>query len=362
MLANRTMGAEVVSPMSIAEPVPSEADSQVPETRLIDAFGRGIYYIRISVTDRCNLRCRYCMPKNSPEWLERDNVLSFEEIESFVRVAASEGIRKIRLTGGEPLVRRELPELVRRIARIEGIRDLSMTTNATLLARHAQELRDAGLHRLNISLDSMSPERFAFITKSDTFHDVWAGIEKALEVGFSPLKINAVIMRGINDDEIVDFARLTRRYPFSVRFIEYMPIGGDRSDWSAEKVVPCAEMQAMIEREEKLLPVEIDDMAAGPERVFRLEKSHGTVGFISPVSNDFCARCNRMRLTSDGKLRGCLMRDGELDLLKAFRSGAGDEQIRDVLYEALRRKPERHLINSPDFEYSTTYTMNRLGG
>lgn len=345
--------------MSLAE---ATNGGGVPATKLVDTFGRGIYYVRISVTDRCNLRCRYCMPSSAPEWLERDNILSFEEIERFVRVAADEGIRKIRLTGGEPLVRRDLPKLVERIAAIDGIRELTMTTNATLLEKHAAELKSAGLTRLNISLDSLHRDRFAHITKFDMFDQVWAGIMRALEVGFVPLKLNVVVIRGFNDDEVAEFARLTRDHPFQVRFIEYMPIGGDAGDWKREKVFSCAEMRERIEQEEPLTLVEGSRVDAGPERVYTLPGAMGTVGFISPVSDEFCARCNRIRLTSDGKVRGCLMRDGEVDFREAFRAGAGDEEIRELLYEVMRRKPEKHLINSPDFVHSTFYTMNKLGG
>lgn len=340
--------------------------------RLIDPFGRAITYVRISVTDRCNLRCRYCMPSESPEWLERDHVLSFEEIERFMRVAVAEGVRKVRLTGGEPLVRRDLPKLVERLSAIEGLETIAITTNATLLAKHAQELRDAGLTRLNVSLDSLKRERFREITRADQFDQVWAGIQKALEVGFEPLKMNVVVIRGFNDDEVADFALLTREFPFHVRFIEYMPIGGDTRDWSREKVVSCAEIR---ERIAQRLDIETEEQAntrpegllerghtdAGPERIWRV-KGGGKLGFISPVSDDFCARCNRVRLTSDGMLRGCLMRDGEVDFRAVFRSGATDEDVRRLLHGAIGRKPEKHLINSPEFEHSQFYTMNRLGG
>jgi GTP 3',8-cyclase len=344
------------------EPIPQPAAEPASPSKLIDTFGRAIYYVRISVTDRCNLRCRYCMPREAPEWIENETLLSFDEIERFVRVAAAEGVRKIRLTGGEPLVRRDLPELIRRVAAVPGIHDLGMTTNATLLEKHAGELKTAGLTRLNISLDSLQRERFAFISKFDSFEQVWAGIQKALEVGFAPLKINVVVIRGFNEDELVDFALLTKQFPFFVRFIEYMPIGGDLQHWSRDKVVPCAEIRSIIEQHEQLQPVEIDAVDAGPERVFRLRNSVGRVAFISPVSDEFCARCNRIRLTSDGKVRGCLMRDGEVDFRKAFRDGASDDQVRDLLHEVMRRKPEKHLINSPDFKPSAFYTMNRLGG
>ncbi len=345
-------------------------NADVSPSRLIDAFGREITYVRISVTDRCNLRCRYCMPSESPEWMERDQVLSFEEIERFVRVAAAEGIRKVRLTGGEPLVRRDLPHLVKRLAAVPGLKTISMTTNATLLARHARELKDAGLTRLNVSLDSLQPDRFNDITKSALFEQVWDGIRTAIGVGFTPLKVNVVVIRDFNDDEVVKFALLTRDYPVHVRFIEYMPIGGDSGHWSRDKVVPCAEMQARIFEQVEIEPEDVDadgqpagaaSTDAGPEQVWKV-RGGGRLGFISPVSDDFCARCNRVRLTSDGMLRGCLMRDGEADFRSALRRGATDDEIRDILHEAIGRKPEKHLINSPEFQHSEFYTMNRLGG
>jgi cyclic pyranopterin phosphate synthase len=302
------------------------------------------------------------MPAEGPEWLERESILNFDEIERFVRIAAGEGVRKIRLTGGEPLVRRDLPLLVKRIAAIDGIRELTMTTNGTLLEKHALDLKQGGLTRLNVSLDSLKRERFTYISKFDMFDQVWCGIEKAVEVGFIPLKINMVVIRGFNDDEVVDFALLTKRYPFTVRFIEYMPIGGDSEDWRRDKVVPCSEILERISEKEQLTALEQTDSEAGPERAYKLENSTGRIGVISPVSDEFCARCNRIRLTSDGKVRGCLMRDGEVDFREAFRQGVSDEGIRELLYEVMRRKPEKHLINSPDFEHTKFYTMNKLGG
>lgn len=341
---------------------------------LIDAFGRHITYVRISVTDRCNLRCRYCMPKAGPEWMERGTILSFDEIERFVRVAAARGVRKIRLTGGEPMVRRGLTDLVRRIAAIPGIQTVAMTTNATMLARSAVELKAAGLTRLNISLDSLRRDRFREITKADMFDDVWAGIQAALAAGFAPLKLNVVVIRGFNDDELADFARLTLTHAVHVRFIEYMPIGADGTDWSRDRVVPAAEIRERLmaevglepegspaDREAGGLPAATLDGDAGPERLWRVPGG-GRVGFISAVSDEFCARCNRVRLTSDGMLRGCLMRDGEVDFRAAFRNAADDAEISALLDSAMGRKPEKHLINSDEFVASGYYTMNRLGG
>ncbi|MBX7246795.1 MAG: GTP 3',8-cyclase MoaA [Candidatus Sumerlaeaceae bacterium] len=352
--------------MSISPAIPTASAATGTEAsapgRLVDPFGRAITYVRISVTDRCNLRCQYCMPHEGPDWLERETIMSFEEIARFVRVAAAEGVSKVRLTGGEPLVRKDLPKLVDMISSVPGIRDLAMTTNGTLLRKFARDLKSAGLTRLNISLDTLHADRFKEIAKFDMFDDVWGGIMAALDAGFAPLKINMVVIRGFNEDEVVDFALLTRKYPFIIRYIEYMPIGGDQAHWERGKVFPCADIRRRIEEREELEPVETDAKTSGPERVLRLKDSLGRIGFITPVSDEFCAGCNRVRLTSDGMLRGCLMRDGEVDFRGAFRNGATDEEIRELLYHAIARKPEKHLINSPDFVHSSFYTMNRLGG
>lgn len=337
-------------------------DEQRSAKVLVDPFGRRITYVRISVTDRCNLRCSYCMPRDSVQWFDQSSLLTYEEIERFAQAAASLGITKIRITGGEPLVRRDLVKLVERLARVEGIRDLAMTTNGTLLARYARELKAAGLSRLNVSLDTLRADRFREITGSDMFAQVWQGIEAALDAGFAPIKINVVVIKGFNEDELLDFARLTHSYPFHIRFIEYMPIGADREGWERAKVVPWQEIKSLITRYERLEPLPAQGCDSGPERVFSLCDAKGCIGFITPVSDEFCACCNRVRLTSDGKLRGCLMRDGEVDFREPLRSGATLDELRDLLRFAISRKPEKHLINSPDFEYSSFYTMNRLGG
>ncbi len=334
----------------------------VDETQLIDPFGRRITYLRVSVTDRCNLHCTYCMPVGKPEWFERESLLTFEDIERIVRAAAKLGIRKVRITGGEPLVRENLPRLIEKLRAISGIQTLAMTTNGTLLERCAHTLKQVGLDRLNVSLDTLKPERFERITGSKHWHAVWRGIEAALDAGFAPLKLNVVVIKGINDDELIDFARLARQFPLHIRFIEYMPIGANRADWERAKIVPCAEIRERIEREFPLLRLDGDGMSHGPERTYLLCEGKGCIGFISPVSDEFCAACNRLRLTSDGKLRGCLMRNGELDLKAALREGASQEQLEELIVEAVRRKPEKHTINSPDFAYSDFYTMNRLGG
>lgn len=331
--------------------------------QLIDSFGRKITYLRLSVTDRCNLRCRYCMPAGQTPWFETGKLLTYEELVRITQAAVSLGIHKVRITGGEPLVRAGLTSLISELRQIPGLRELAMTTNGTLLERYAAALKSAGLDRMNISLDSLRPDRFARITGSHTFSQVWRGIEKALEVGFAPIKINVVVLKGVNEDEVLDFARLTHTYPFHIRFIEYMPIGANREHWDRARVVPAAEIKARIAAELPLEQVAPEETGGqGPERTYILCESKGCIGFISPVSEEFCARCNRLRVTSDGKLRGCLMRTGEIDLRAALRAGASDEELRQLILEAVRRKPAKHAINGDDFAYDDFYTMNRLGG
>ena len=336
--------------------------SRPPPGPLVDTFGRRVTYVRVSVTDRCNLRCRYCMPGENPEWIERPSILTYEEIGRFARVAAAHGVRKFRLTGGEPLVRRDLHRLVAMLAALPGVEDVALSTNGVLLSEQAADLRAAGLRRVNISLDTLQPARFAHIARADQFQRTWDGIMAALRHGFSPVKLNMVVIRGFNDDEVCEMADLTRKHPVHLRFIEYMPIGGDETDWNRDKVVPAVEILDKLRAAHDMTPETPDGGCAGPERPWRLAGAPGRVGFISPVSNEFCASCNRLRLTSDGKLRGCLMRDGELDVRAALRGGADDDALAALLLEAVRRKPETHLINSPGFRHAESYTMNRIGG
>ncbi|GBC94405.1 GTP 3',8-cyclase [bacterium HR16] len=347
-----------------------------------DSFGRTIDYLRISVTDRCNFRCVYCMPEEGADVAPKEWILRYEEIATIVKVAAELGVRKVRLTGGEPLVRKDIVQLVRMIAQTPGITEVSMTTNGFLLARYAHELKEAGLTRINISLDTLNPERFVRIARRGSLQQVLEGIEAARQVGLSPIKLNMVVMRGFNDDEVADFARLTLRHPYHVRFIELMPINwNDGSDsgeflqqrfWnrifahteestfqliqaqhashsmlSAEEMrrlfVPVHEIRQRIEQEvSPLEPAEV--ITNGPARTFRLPGAQGTVGFISQVTHDFCANCNRLRLTADGFLRPCLMADGEVDLRAPLREGKGEEEIRRLFLHTVAHKPERHYL------------------
>lgn len=309
-----------------------------------DTFERTIDYLRIAVTDRCNLRCVYCMPEEGVPFRPHDEILRYEEIERIVRVAASLGIRRVRLTGGEPLVRRDLVELVRALAAIPGIEDLSLTTNGTLLAEQAHALAQAGLKRVNVSLDTLDPQRFRAITRQGELTTVLAGIQAALEAGLTPVKINMVVMRGVNDDELIAMAHQTLTQPWHVRFIEWMPVGETaRTGHWHEHLISAAEMRARLAAAfGPLTPTPVT--GAGPARTFRLPQALGTLGFISAVSEHFCATCNRLRLTADGKLRFCLLREGELDLRGPLRAGLDDGSLAELFRTAVRAKPVGHTL------------------
>ncbi len=327
--------------------------------QLKDSFGRTINNMRISVTDRCNFRCHYCMPEEGMVWMKKDELLTFEEIARVVAIVARLGVNKIRLTGGEPLMRKELHLLVEQISRIEGIHDIAMTTNGYFLKEQAALLSKAGLRRITVSMDSLDVLTFAEVTRRDYFDKVWEGVETLQALGFSPIKINVVLMRGTNDNEIEKFAELARTKPFIVRFIEYMPIGaGDTWDYS--KVVPTKEIIERIEKQfPKLVPVEYH--GSQPADRFRFEDGIGELGFISSVSEPFCSHCNRIRITSDGKLRTCLFSLHETDLKSMLRSGKRDEAISEAIVAAVWKKEEGHLINQPGF-VKPERTMSQIGG
>jgi cyclic pyranopterin phosphate synthase len=295
-----------------------------------------VEYLRLSVTDRCNLRCAYCRPRRPVALLPRERILSYEEMLRLARLFAAAGIRKVRLTGGEPLVRRGLAGLVRGLAGVEGLEEVTMTTNGTLLARHADELRLAGLARLNVSLDSLWPERYRRITGRPWLERVLAGLERAAAAGFSRLKLNAVVRRGVNDDEVPALVELARRRDAHVRFIEYMPVGRE-SGWSAEEVVPSRELMERVSRVAGLVPVAAQGLD-GPAQSFLLAGGRGGVGFISGMSNHFCGQCNRLRLTPEGRLRICLFSDRELDLGGPLRRGAADAELAGIIARALELK------------------------
>jgi GTP 3',8-cyclase len=310
-------------------------------TGLSDSFQRPINYLRISVTDRCNLRCVYCMPQEGITLMSHYDILSYEEIFTLVKAAAELGINKVRLTGGEPLVRAGLPDLVRMLAGIETIDDISLTTNGILLAQHASELKEAGLQRVNVSLDTLKPERFRQITRCGDLADTLKGIEVAGAVGLNPVKINMVVMAGVNDDELPDFAAKTVNDSWHVRFIELMPTNGDEPVNS--KLVSVSEMRKRIESMGKLEPWKVE-VGNGPAKYFRLPGATGTIGFITPVTEHFCYQCNRLRLTADGKLRLCLLNEDEIDLREPLRSGASVTELKTLIENAIASKPEGHHL------------------
>ena len=306
---------------------------------LMDNFSRVISYLRVSITDRCNLRCRYCTEGVFP-FIPHPEILRYEEIIRFVRIAASLGVHKVRLTGGEPLQRKGLAFLIREINAIEGIDDIGLTTNGVGLADAVEELRDAGLRRVNISLDSLSPERFSFITGVDAFAKVLGSIEKAKEAGLHPVKINTVIIKGFNDDEVLDFAEFARKQEVQVRFIEFMPFG-EKALWDSSKILNSAYLEDLIRRVHVLRPS--PNSHKGPAKMFLINGSQGQVGFISPMSSHICHECNRIRVTPDGKIKPCLFSETEYDVKALLRGGASDEQLVEFLRNVVREKPEKKL-------------------
>ena len=321
----------------------------------LDSFGRSINYLRISVTDRCNLRCLYCMPLEGVPQMPHSEILSYEEIRTVVQAAAALGIDRIRLTGGEPLVRAELPKLIRMLSQIERIEEISLTTNGTILKKYALELKQAGLSRVNVSLDTLKADKFRYITRLGALEDVLEGIEAAKGAGFEPVKINTVIMRGINDDEILDFARMTYKEGCHVRFIELMPFKG------VAEFVPSIELRQHISLLGKLEPC-VSITGNGPATYYRLAGAKGTIGFISPLTEpSFCSRCNRMRLTPDGKLRPCLLGEDEIDLKLPLRNNASMEELKSLILKAVASKPEHHHLMGDNVRL-VNRKMSQIGG
>ena len=318
---------------------------------LVDTFGRRHNNLRISVTDRCNIRCFYCMPADNVEFMDRSELLTFEEIERFVRVAAGLGINKLRLTGGEPLVRRDLSELIRRVSKIDGIKDIGLTTNGILLGDQASDLFAAGLSRINISLDALDPVRFKEVTRREGYEKVLEGIEAARRTGFDPIKINAVSIRGLTEDQVVPFGRLARETGIEVRFIEFMPLDADNA-WERDRVLFAAEVRVRLEAEfGPLRPLGRTDPTA-PANQFEFADGVGRVGFIASVSEPFCGNCNRFRLTADGKLRNCLFSLEETDIKQYLRDGdtaENDQRIVAAITASIHAKAEGHEINTARF-------------
>ena len=327
---------------------------------LRDSYGRVADDLRISVTDRCNFRCIYCMPAEGLKWLAREDLLRYEEITRLARIFVERyGVRTIRITGGEPTVRIKLPDLIGMINQIDPTLDITMTTNGVLLRDLAHKLAAAGLKRINISLDTLNMQRFHDIARSDAFNRVMDGIDAAREAGLWPIKLNMVVMKGHNDDEVVDFARLAREKGYEVRFIEFMPLDGDGT-WTNEQVVPSRRIQEQIEDLFPLVPV--IDTRPGPATRFKFaDGSQGGVGFISSVSQAFCSTCNRIRLTAEGGLRTCLFSLQETPLRELLRSGVSDDHLGQVIERAVWHKEEGHLINQPGF-IKPAKNMSQIGG
>ncbi len=330
-----------------------------PEGRLRDGHGRVISDLRVSVTDRCNFRCQYCMPAEGVPWVDHEEILRFEEIERLVRVFVGVGIEDVRLTGGEPLVRRGFPALVGMLAAIEGIRDLSLTTNGYLLERHAEALVGAGIGRVNVSIDSLQRDRFFQLTRRDALDQVLRGLEAVASYPeVHPVKVNAIAMRGFTEAEVERFCDFARSTSFQVRFIEFMPLDADRA-WTPESVLAGEELRRMIE---ELHPLEeLPREPSATARVFRFADGRGEIGFVNPVSEPFCADCNRVRLTSEGKLRTCLFSLQEIDLRGPLRGGASDAELEGLIRDAVWRKELKHRVNEPGFRQPAR-TMSAIGG
>ena len=323
-----------------------------------DTFGRHLHYLRVSLTDACNLRCVYCMPEDIT-FRPAATLLQDDEILTLVRVAASLGVDKIRLTGGEPTIRRGVTELVRAINGIPGIQRIAMTTNGVRLGELAAPLADAGLCQVNVSIDSLQPDRFRKITRRGNLDDVWRGIEAAQRVGMDPIKLNCVVTRGFNDDEVSDLAKLTLVNPWEIRFIELMPLGSVAT-FQQSQVVPAAETKRRIEADLGPLTLEPGHNGHDPAKHYRLAGALGRLGFISSVTEPFCSGCNRLRLTADGKLRLCLLRDDEADLMTPLRAGADFATLRRIMAEAAYRKPWGHRLEEQDIARSRE--MSQIGG
>ncbi len=300
------------------------------------------------------------MPEEGIDFLPHENVLSYEEILRMVRLSVCRGIRKVRLTGGEPLVRKGFTAFLKRMSEIEGLEEITITTNGVLLKQYAAEIKECGVHRINISLDSLKPERFKKITGRDFFQQVWDGIQEVEKLGFDPVKINVVAIRGVNDDEIEDFGRLTLEKPYHIRFIEHMPIGGN-NNWNSEKFLPILEIYDRLQNVGPLVPIQRRNSLDGPAQRYKFENGKGEIGLIGALSNHFCAVCNRLRLTSDGHLRSCLFSESEIDVLPLLRNGESDESVLALIEKAITEKPERHNLGIQGHR-SCTRQMSSIGG
>lgn len=324
-----------------------------------DRFDRELSYLRLSVVDRCNLSCLYCMPNGGAGFDPWGHLLSYEEITTLTRYFAEMGIRKVRITGGEPLVRKEIDVLIKQIGEIPGIQEIALSTNGVLLKENAQKLKTAGLHRVNISLDTLRPERFKQIAKMDRLTQVLEGIEAAIAYGFHPIKINTVLMKGINEDEILDLVRFAVQKSIEIRFIELMPTNGQVPLEWGQTFFSAEEAKALVEKEFSLTP--FDTYLSSPAKVFSVEGTNARVGFISPLSCLFCTRCNRLRLKANGMLKTCLHGKEDLDLKTILRSGVSKEEIKRRIESVVYARPEQHFLNEPEIKHQD-FQMSHVGG
>jgi cyclic pyranopterin phosphate synthase len=328
------------------------------QPELIDEYNRHLNYLRLSITDRCNLRCIYCAPGGMVPKLSHDDVLRYEEILRIIRIGVQLGITKVRLTGGEPLVRNGVYDFIKDLVSVEGLVDVSLTTNGVLLKDNIEKIQSAGIKRINISLDTLNKEKFKLITGYDVFDNVWQGIVKAYELGFHPIKINAVALKGFNDDEFLDLAKLSFTYPFHIRFIEYMPIGNPLM--KNEDYILADDIRSRLESLGDLVPVQ-KRLLDGPAERFKFKGAAGEIGFIRPMSHHFCGECNRLRLTANGQLRPCLLSDRKEDLRSPLRSGCSDSELAEVFFRAIRHKHEWHHFG-PGNKNRVMDQMTGIGG
>jgi cyclic pyranopterin phosphate synthase len=328
------------------------------KTVLTDNFNRHLEYLRISVTDRCNLRCIYCVPKGIVPKVPHDDIMRYEEILRVVNIGVAAGIRKVRVTGGEPLVRKGIGSFLKSLGEIDGLTDISLTTNGYFLEKNVDMITSAGIKRINVSIDTLDRDKFAYITGYDVFDKVWRGIMQAHASGLSPIKLNVVALKGYNDQELADMARLSLEYPFHIRFIEYMPIGNSRMHADGSILAP--EIKKQVETLGKLVPLDREQMD-GPAERFRFEGAPGEIGFIRPISRHFCATCNRLRLTADGHIRPCLLSDRQVDLKGPMRAGCSDDDIAEIFRTAVAYKQDSHHCRE-DPAFRVADQMSGIGG
>ncbi len=328
------------------------------QSKLIDPFNRHLNYLRLSITDRCNHRCVYCAPDACLPRLPHAEILTYEEIMRLVNIGIGLGITKVRITGGEPLVRKGVYAFLDQLTRLKGLQDVSLTTNGVLLKNHIEKIKSAGIKRLNISLDSLNRKKFQKITGFDHFPQIWEGIERARQAGFGPIKLNMVVLKGINDDELIDFAKLSFTHPYHIRFIEYMPIGRTRFVMGQNLLVP--QIKKRIQTLGNLMPVQ-KEMQEGPAERYKFDAAEGEIGFIRPISHHFCSTCNRLRLTADGRLRTCLLSEDQFDLKNSLRCGCSDREISKRLRDAVSHKPLKHNLASNQSS-RVSGQMSAIGG